>query len=253
MPLSKSGQPLVPPRPQLSTAQGQALYAARLLSPNLVDYFTKTLPPSPPFPATPGKIPSTDNPYALGAAFEAATWLLPEDRIAGAIAGAVQRGAAEAASLAAKSAAGARALLRPAQQIVTGPYGKLKGTLPPGYQANHLNQNAAYRGIIPENDGISVPMEGNILTNPGTPHYNYHRSLEQFWDQYRDGGTLEFEMPTNAEYGEAVRRALIASGFSRAQASDLAARAAAQRTASGLSESAPVSEIPMAIWRRRRN
>jgi hypothetical protein len=77
--------------------------------------------------------------------------------------------------------------------------------------------------------------------------------LEQFWDQYRDGGSLAPEMPTNAEYGETVRRALIASGFSPEQASNLAARAAAQRTASGLSESAPVPEIPIAIWRPRRN
>jgi len=76
LPLSKSGQPFVPPRPQLSTAYEQALYAARLLSPNLVDYFTKTPPPPPPFPTTPGKIPSLDNPYAVPAALEAVTWLL---------------------------------------------------------------------------------------------------------------------------------------------------------------------------------
>jgi hypothetical protein len=38
------------------------------LSPNLVDYYTKPLPPPPPFPSTPGKIPSVDsNPYAPGA------------------------------------------------------------------------------------------------------------------------------------------------------------------------------------------
>jgi hypothetical protein len=68
LPISKSSQPIVPPRPQLATAQEQALYAARLLSPNLVDYFTKTPPPPPPFPSTPGKIPSADsNPYAPGA------------------------------------------------------------------------------------------------------------------------------------------------------------------------------------------
>jgi SCP1.201-like deaminase len=76
LPISKSGEPLVPPRPQLSTAQEQALYAARTWSPNLVDYFSKTLPPTPPFPSIPGKIPGLDNPYALGAAFEVATWLL---------------------------------------------------------------------------------------------------------------------------------------------------------------------------------
>jgi hypothetical protein len=93
-------------------------------------------------------------------------------------------------------------------------------------------------------------MRGDIITEPGTPHYNYHRSLEQFWDQYRKGGNLEYTMPTNAEYGEAVRRALIASGFSDTQASDLAAQAAAQRAAYKLSESAAVPLIPGAIWPR---
>jgi hypothetical protein len=96
-------------------------------------------------------------------------------------------------------------------------------------------------------------MRGNILVEPGTPHYNYHRSLEQFWDQYRKGGNLESKMPTNAEYGEAVRRALIASGMSPEQASNLVERAAAQRAAYGLSEADVVPQIPKAIWRRRRD
>jgi hypothetical protein len=60
-------------------------------------------------------------------------------------------------------------------------------------------------------------------------------------------------MPTNADYGEAVRRALIASGLSPAQASNLAAQAAAQRAAYTLSESEAVPHVPEAIWRRRRN
>jgi hypothetical protein len=251
LPISKSGQPIVPPR--LPTAHEQALYAARLLSPNLVDYFTKTLPPPPPFPSTPGKIPSLDNPYAVPAALEAATWLLPEARIPGMVAGAVERGATEAALQAAKAVADSPALIRAAEQLVTGRYGSLEGTLPPGFQANHLNQNKVYEGVIPEDEGLSVAMKGNILTQPGTPHYNFHKSLEQFWDQYRPGGSLQYKMPTNAEYGEAVRRALIASGFSPAQATDLAGQAAAQRAAYGLSESADVPRIPGAIWRRRRN
>jgi hypothetical protein len=105
LPISKSGQPIDPPRPQLSTAQEQALYAARLLSPNLVDYFTKTLPPPAPFPSTPGKISSLDNPYAVLAVLEAAPWLVPEARIAGTVTGAVERGVAQAVLQAAKSAA----------------------------------------------------------------------------------------------------------------------------------------------------
>jgi hypothetical protein len=166
---------------------------------------------------------------------------------------ALGRSVPETALRATRVATEAPALPRAAEQIVTGPYGKLSGTLPPGFQAHHLNQNAVYRKFIPRTKGLSVGIRGNILTEPGTPHYIYHRSMEQFWDQYRDGGSLEFTMPTNAEYAEASRRALIASGLSPQQASEVAARAAAQRTASGLSESAPVPEIPIAIWRRRRN
>lgn len=58
LPISKSGAPFFPPPPQLSNPRDQALAAARLVAPNLVDYFTKPLPPPLPFPATPGKIPS---------------------------------------------------------------------------------------------------------------------------------------------------------------------------------------------------
>jgi hypothetical protein len=49
------------------------------------------------------------------------------------------------------------------------------------------------------------------------------------------------------------RRALIASGLSPEQASDLVGRAAARRAEKGLRESDPVPDIPIAIWRRRRN
>jgi hypothetical protein len=264
LPLSKSGTPFVSPPPQFSitpqflSEPPQWLDVARLLSPNLVDYLTKTLPPAPPFPATPGKIPSTDNPYAVGAALEVATWLLAglERGIVApleGVASAAEKSVAEAALQTARAATAAPAFTRAAEQIVTGPYGKLRGTLPPGFQANHLNQNAVYEGFIPEDEGLSVAMRGNVITQPGTPHHSYHRSLEQFWDQYRNGGSLESKMPTNADYGEAVRRALIASGLSPVQTSDLAAQAATQRAAYKLSESAAVPRIPEPIWRRRRN
>jgi hypothetical protein len=213
--------------------------------------FLHALPPTPPFPPTPGKIPSEDNPYAPRAAIEAATWLLGfEGAIAGSLGRAAERGAAE---IAAKVAAEAPALTRAGEGIVTGPYGKLSGKLPEGWQAHHLNQNAVYGGSISLNKGFSVGMKGDIIAQPGTPHYLYHRSMEQFWDRYREGPGVGSKMPTNAEYGEASRRALIASGLSPAQASDLAAQAAAQRAASGLSESQSVPRIPLPIWRPRRS
>jgi hypothetical protein len=101
LPISKSGVPYVPapppPLPRLSIPSLTWLDVPRFLSPNLVDYFTKTLPPAPPFPSTPGKIPSLDNPYAGPALLEAASLLVPEARIAGTVAGAAERGVAAAA------------------------------------------------------------------------------------------------------------------------------------------------------------
>src|SRR5208337_5291756 len=109
------------------------------------------------------------------------------------------------------------------------PYGELRGTLPEGIQANHLNQNAVFESVIPQNEGLSVPLEGNTITEPGTPHYNFHQTLEQFWEPYRRGGELYGQVPTNAQYGEALHNALQAAGYSPAQAADLANQAATQR------------------------
>jgi hypothetical protein len=102
LPRSKSGAPYVSPNvspaPQLSSEPPQWLDVARLLAPDTVDYFIKSLPPAPPFPPNPGKIPSSDNPYALGAAFEAATWLPLglEGAITASLGRAAERGAAGA-------------------------------------------------------------------------------------------------------------------------------------------------------------
>jgi hypothetical protein len=46
------------------------------------------------------------------------------------------------------------------------------------------------------------------------------------WDPYREGGSLEFEKPMNAEYGAAEQRSYLFGGFSPEQASELAARSA---------------------------
>jgi hypothetical protein len=124
------------------------------------------------------------------------------------------------------------------------PYGQLSRRLPPGFQAHHLNQNAAFREVIPQNDGIAVGMRGNAFTEPGTPHYMFHQSLEQFWEPYRSGGNLHSKAPTNAMYGEALQRALQAGGLSPEEASYLASQAANQRASYGLIESAAVPNVP---------
>jgi hypothetical protein len=132
-----------------------------------------------------------------------------------------------------------------------GEYGKLKKTLEgSGYQANHLNQNAAFSkdttgtSIIPEDEGLSHALRGDAFNEPGTPHYKFHESLEGFWNQYRRGGALEGNRPTNAQYGKALEQALQSAEISPAEAAELAAKAAQQRAAYNLRETDLVPRIP---------
>lgn len=118
---------------------------------------------------------------------------------------------------------------------------ELKGT---GEQAHHLNQDAAFRDIIPRDEGLAVGMRGNAFKDVGSPHYEVHSSLESFWQPYRKGGDLFGSLPTNAQYGTAVEQALMQSGYSASEAARVAAEAAAQRTGYGLLPSAPVPRIP---------
>ena len=258
LPISKSGVPYVPPPvpplPRLSIPQLTWLDAARFLSPYLVDYFTRTLPP-PPFPSTPGKIPSLDNPYAGPAALEAVTFLLPQRRLAAPlqrVISAVEEKALEAGSRAIKSGAEFRALTGAGGQIVARPYGEFRGTLPAGWQAHHINQDAVFNEPIPRNEGLSVAVPGNAFSDPGTSHYSIHELLEQeFWNRYRQGGSLYGSLPTNAEYGQFGQLSYIAGGFPPPQAFGLALQAAAQRAARGLSETDPVPRIPGRLNQKR--
>ncbi len=132
------------------------------------------------------------------------------------------------------------------------PHGELVGTLEEGYQANHLNQNAAFKDVIPERRGVAIAMRGDAITEPGTPHYEFHASMESFWNQYRPGGSLYGRTPTNAQYGSAVEQALRAAGNSPAEVASLSADARANRIEFGLSESDPVPRIPGRLGQARR-
>jgi len=88
-----------------------------------------------------------------------------------------------------------------------------------GNQAHHLNQNAAYRNIIPRGEGISIKLHGNIFSpaGVGTPHFRAHRVMERFWNQYRPGGALAGTMPTNWQYSRALRDSMKAAGLNKKQ------------------------------------
>jgi hypothetical protein len=94
-------------------------------------------------------------------------------------------------------------------------------------------------------------MRGDAIHEPGTPHYQFHQSMESFWNQFRRGGARFGETPTNAEYGQALQQALEAGGFSAQEAANLANLAAQQRAAYGLSDTAPVPRIPGRTNQRR--
>ena len=139
-----------------------------------------------------------------------------------------------------------------ALSTTTAPYGEMRGTLERGMQANHLNQDAAFKSVIPSDEGVAVALRGNAITEIGSPHYEFHASLEAFWNNYRKGGELFGARPTNGEYGQAVQAALRAAGYSEADAARVAAAAAANRTAHGLSETGLVPRIPGRMNQSRR-
>jgi hypothetical protein len=89
-------------------------------------------------------------------------------------------------------------------------------------------------------------MRGNAIFEPDTPHYKFHQVLEGFWDQFRTG-TRKGTRPTNAEYGNALWKALRYAGFSTEETANLVGQAAKQRIAAGLIETEPVPRIPKRI------
>lgn len=125
------------------------------------------------------------------------------------------------------------------------PYSELAGELQAtGLQANHLNQNAAYRDVIPEADGLAIGMRGNAFTEPGTQHYRFHEVLEAFWNRFRPRGADFGRTPINSEYGQALQNALEGAGLASDDAAEIAGLARVQREAYGLKETDPVPRIP---------
>lgn len=85
-------------------------------------------------------------------------------------------------------------------------------------QANHTNQNAVYKQIVPTSRASCVKLEGDVFKEPGSQHYKFHSSLENWWDQYRPGGVNYRQRPTDFEYENAVERAYIDAGVKPANA-----------------------------------
>jgi RHS repeat-associated protein len=119
-----------------------------------------------------------------------------------------------------------------------------------GFQSHHLNQDAVYRDHIEHKQGEAILLKGNAFKDCCSSHYKAHKSLEEFWDQYRDAtkskpaGKKFGQVPTNRQYSQALRSALKTAGVKPPAVSAAVANAQTQRAGAGLKESDPVPRIP---------
>lgn len=135
--------------------------------------------------------------------------------------------------------------------MIIGAYGDLdlRGT---GLQKNHLNQNAAFNTRIDRSEGIAIAMKGNAVTDIDTPHYNFHESLESFWNKYRKGGEFSGTTPTSGQYGAAVEKALVAAGYKAPAARAIQQFASDQRATARIGVNEPVPNIPKPMGQKKR-
>jgi len=124
------------------------------------------------------------------------------------------------------------------------PYGELAQDASVLGQAHHLNQAAAFSDVIPYNEGLSIKLRGNILTQPGSPHNLAHVYLEdKFWQPFRDAGVA----PTNLQYTRAMQQSLRISGLPEAHVQQAVRAAIRERVGFGLLGGNPVPKVPRPI------
>lgn len=111
-------------------------------------------------------------------------------------------------------------------------------------QSHHLNQNAAFEDVIPQNEAIAIKLEGNAFTDYGSSHQNSHKSLEEFWNRYRRGGEFEDLTPTVGEYNVALKESMKVAGFSENDSELIVEIARQQQELYGFTEVSEVPKIP---------
>jgi RHS repeat-associated protein len=121
-----------------------------------------------------------------------------------------------------------------------------------GFQSHHLNQDAAYRDVIPRNDGAATLLKGNAFKDVECSHYKAHEAMEQFWDQYRIGGAKYGEIPTNLEYSKALANSLRYAGFNEQQVKENVRLATKNRNQYHLLGGQQVPRIPARINQKKR-
>lgn len=85
----------------------------------------------------------------------------------------------------------------------------------------------------------------------GSPHYNAHKSMESFWNNYRKGRSLNGIIPTIEEYNRALYSSLQEAGFSTTNSASLVVEAYVQQRSYGYSNSDFVPRVPGRINQKR--
>ena len=129
-------------------------------------------------------------------------------------------------------------------EILIQRHGTLKNNKDIIGQSHHLNQDAAFREVIPREEGMAIKLEGNIFTDIGSPHYNAHKNMEGFWSKYRKGGELYGSQPQMVEYNKALYEALQSTGLSKEQSIQAMREAVKQQLDYGLTSKMDVPRIP---------
>ncbi|MGV3242980.1 hypothetical protein [Streptococcus suis] len=89
-------------------------------------------------------------------------------------------------------------------------------------------------------DGVTVPLVGNIRTDVGSPHYNAHATLEEFYDQYRKGGDKFGDIPTVGDYNVATKASLSNAGVPSQQVDSIMSAVEAEQRYYGLTDKSDI-------------
>ncbi|MEB3025544.1 MULTISPECIES: T7SS effector LXG polymorphic toxin [unclassified Parvimonas] len=133
-------------------------------------------------------------------------------------------------------------------EIIVEKYGILRKNKEISGQTHHLNQDAAFKGVIPSEEGLSIKLEGNILTDIDSPHYRAHEIMEKFWDKYRNVKCLNKQYPTIAEHNCALKESLLHAGLTKRQVKQIMLKVIEQQQEYGLTLDSFVPRIPGKIY-----
>ena len=133
-------------------------------------------------------------------------------------------------------------------EILVEKYGILRKNKEISGQTHHLNQDAAFKDVIPSEEGLSIKLEGNILKDINSPHYRAHEIMEKFWDKYRNVKGISVESPTIAEYNSALKKSLLHAGLTKRQVKQIMLKVIEQQQEYGLTLDSFVPRIPGKIY-----